>query len=220
MQSSFSIRLNGLNLPGQIKSKNPRPKGWVIFAHGSGSSRNSPRNKFVAEVLSNHGYGTFLFDLLTPDEDMDFDNRFDIDLLAERLKLATESFVKSSFFHGEPIAFFGASTGSAAALMATASIHSGATISTVISRGGRPDLVDSALLNKITCPVLLIVGDRDLDVLKLNRKAADELSNARISLIKGATHLFSEPGTLEDVASLVVNWLDENLSLTYSGINP
>lgn len=199
-----------LELMGHLKTKSESCKCWVIFAHGSGSSMNSPRNKFVSEALNNHGYGTFLFDLLTREEDLEYENRFNISLLADRLILATKSLIRSQYYHGEPLVYFGASTGAAAAL--TACALSPLKISAVISRGGRPDLVAGELLENLRIPVLLVIGENDKDVIRLNVAASRSILNSQIKIIPGATHLFSEPGALEEVCSEVVSWLDDIFS--------
>jgi putative phosphoribosyl transferase len=201
---------NNLVLEGHL-STDSFCKGWVIFAHGSGSSRKSSRNNWVAKELNKAGFSTFLFDLLTPEEDLIFENRFDIPILAKRLGFATDWLRESQFYHGEPMAFFGASTGAAAALTAVASLGSANDVYTVISRGGRPDLAGQDNLDKVFVPVLLLVGDLDYDVINLNLKAKDILEDVRMELIHGATHLFEEPGTLQLVVDSVKRWLDEKL---------
>jgi putative phosphoribosyl transferase len=177
--------------------------GWVIFAHGSGSSRRSPRNRRVAEALNQAGFATLLFDLLTEDEDRDPANRFNIPLLADRLVMATFWLRTQGFYREEPIGYFGASTGGAAALMGAE--RSGNDVSAVVSRGGRPDLAGQAL-ERVPCPVLLIVGGNDDVVLELNRQAADRLPDGELVVIPGATHLFEEPGKMEKVEEYTVRW--------------
>jgi putative phosphoribosyl transferase len=177
--------------------------GVVIFAHGSGSSRRSPRNRFVADILSQAGLGTLLFDLLTQEEELDRSNVFDIELLATRLRAATE-WVQRSLEAGLSVGYFGASTGAAAALWAAADL--GQRISAVVSRGGRPDLAGPRL-EKVTAPTLLIVGERDREVLGLNREAQRALRCPNeLAVVPGATHLFEEPGTLGKVARLAAGW--------------
>ena len=188
------------------------PKGalsLVIFAHGSGSSRLSPRNRLVAEVLQKAGIGTLLFDLLTVQEDEVYENRFDIPLLARRLK-ATTLWAK-----GQPglaklrVGYFGASTGTAVALVVAADL--GKEIKAIVSRGGRPDLAGNAL-GKAMAPTLLIVGGEDHIVIELNKKAYDMLSTERhLQIIPGATHLFEEPGALEQAARLAADWFKKYL---------
>lgn len=181
----------------------PNVTGVVLFAHGSGSSRHSPRNQFVADVLHEERIGTLLFDLLTPDEErIDLRTRalrFDIDLLARRVIGAIDWVVKEPATQGEPLGLFGASTGAAAALIAAAARP--AQVSSVVSRGGRPDLAGQAL-PAVRAPTLLIVGGLDLPVIVLNRRAQMQMrAPTRVEIVPGATHLFEEPGTLEQVAS-------------------
>ncbi len=186
------------------------PRGIVVFAHGSGSSRHSPRNRFVAEVLQSAGLATLLFDLLTPAEEQDRANVFDIDLLARRLIDVTVWLRTADGTAGLPVGYFGASTGAGAALRAAA--DSSVDIAAVVSRGGRPDLAGPAL-PLVRAPVLLIVGGRDETVLELNRQAAAAITApCRIAVVPGATHLFSEPGTLEQVAVLARDWFDDHIT--------
>ncbi|SFF11437.1 dienelactone hydrolase family protein [Trichococcus pasteurii] len=179
-------------------------KGLVIFAHGSGSSRHSVRNKYVASVLRAHGLATLLLDLLTEDESEWTDKRFDIDLLAQRLTLA-ENWVKQQEETKQlPIGYFGSSTGAAAALQSAAVLGDG--IKAVVSRGGRPDLA-KAYLAKVTAPTLLLVGGYDDGVIELNEQAYALLNcEKEMTIIPGATHLFEEAGTLEQVAELAAQW--------------
>ena len=178
--------------------------GLVIFAHGSGSSRHSPRNVSVARELRDAGLGTLLFDLLTPDEAFDRANVFDIPLLARRLSLATTWLRSENEGRTRPIGYFGASTGAAAALWAGA--EPDAPVSVVVSRGGRPDLA-APRLEDVRAPTLLIVGGDDHAVLDLNRQAAASLRCERhIEIVPGATHLFEEPGALESVSTLARAW--------------
>lgn len=183
--------------------------GVVLFAHGSGSSRHSPRNKFVAESLNQRRIGTLLIDLLTPDEErVDVDtahHRFDIELLRIRLLMAADWLKTNESTQNLPIAFFGASTGAAAALDAAAQRPE---IVAVVSRGGRPDLAGHAL-HHVQAATLLIVGDLDFPVIPLNRAAFCQLERARakeMTLVGDATHLFEEPGALEEVARLSGDW--------------
>jgi pimeloyl-ACP methyl ester carboxylesterase len=187
----------------------------VLFAHGSGSSRFSSRNRYVAGYLNDSGLGTLLFDLLTENEER-IDQitaalRFDIDLLAERLAIVT-GWIKNQEEAGDlEIGYFGASTGAAAALIAAAKL--GEEIYAIVSRGGRPDLADNAL-PKVTAPTLLIVGGNDRQVIELNEIALDGLRKAsekRLAIVPGATHLFEEPGALEMVAELARDWFIEHL---------
>ena len=176
--------------------------GIVIFAHGSGSSRHSPRNRYVAATLAEAGLGTLLFDLLTPEEEVDRANVFDIGLLAARLSQVT-AWLREQQRSG-PVGYFGASTGAAAALWAAA--EPGADIAAVVSRGGRPDLAGPRLAG-VTAPTLLIVGGHDTAVLEMNRGALAELRcDKDLSVVPGATHLFEEPGTLDAAAALARDW--------------
>jgi pimeloyl-ACP methyl ester carboxylesterase len=185
--------------------------GIVIFAHGSGSSRHSSRNKFVARTLREAGVGTLLFDLLTREEEIAEQHtrhlRFDIVLLAARLIKAWE-WVQGEVGNQVPIGFFGASTGAAAALVAAAQL--GNAIGAVVSRGGRPDLADEALKN-VTAPTLLIVGGFDTVVIPLNQQAFDKLHcEKELRIVPGATHLFEEPGTLDQAAQLAAAWFQQH----------
>ncbi len=183
--------------------------GLVVFAHGSGSSRHSPRNRSVARGLNSAGLGTLLFDLLTDDEAVDRAQVFDIPRLGERLVAATTWARGHPSCGTLPLGYFGASTGAAAALWASA--EPGAEIGAVVSRGGRPDLTGERL-DAVTSPTLLIVGGADRVVLELNREAADRLRcEHRLAIVPGATHLFEEPGTLEAVADLATSWFVEHL---------
>jgi len=186
--------------------------GIVVFVHGSGSSRHSSRNRFVASVLNDAGLGTFLFDLLTADEELDRSNVFDIDLLAGRLLHVTRWLAGQPEVRGSRIGYFGASTGAAAALWAAADPR--AQITAVVSRGGRPDLA-AARLDAVTAPTLLIVGGQDDIVIGLNRQAQSLLScENRLVVVPGATHLFEEPGALEAVAVLARDWFVDHLVRT------
>jgi putative phosphoribosyl transferase len=176
----------------------------VVFAHGSGSSRLSPRNRFVATVLNEAGIATLLFDLLTEREEQDRRNVFDIDLLGRRLVDATRWLRDQPGFASLPVGYFGASTGAAAALVGAAAL--GDAVGAVVSRGGRPDLAGAALAH-VRAPTLLIVGGRDHVVLDLNREARARLRcESRLDVVPGATHLFEEPGTLEAAARLAADW--------------
>lgn len=183
-------------------------QGIVIFAHGSGSSRYSPRNRFVAGCLQKGGIATLLVDLLTSEEgkvdDVTAALRFDIDLLTDRLCQVTKWLKTTASAQSLPIGFFGASTGAAAALCAAAELKRD--ISAVVSRGGRPDLSGSSLL-EVTAATLLIVGGKDMPVIEMNQKAYAQLKcEKKMMIIPGATHLFEEPGTLEEVARLALDW--------------
>jgi pimeloyl-ACP methyl ester carboxylesterase len=193
-------------------------RGLVIFAHGSGSSRLSPRNQAVAQGLNRVGLGTLLFDLLTDDEAEDRRLVFDVPLLASRLLAATGWAEVQTATRGLSIGYFGASTGSAAALWAAAEPGSG--VRAVVSRGGRPDLVD-ARLERVAAPTLLIVGGHDATVLGLNREAAGRMRcHHRVEVVPGATHLFEEPGALERVGHLAAAWLLRYLVRAEQGVPP
>jgi pimeloyl-ACP methyl ester carboxylesterase len=182
----------------------PQPQGLVIFAHGSGSSRLSPRNREVAATLNDAGLATLLFDLLTDAEGGRRELVFDIPLLARRLEQVTRWAIAEPDTRGLPIGYFGASTGAAAALRAAAAARD--VVQAVVSRGGRPDLAADRL-PYVTGATLLLVGGRDREVLELNRRAATMLRCPhRLEVIEGAGHLFSEPGTLERVAGLAAEW--------------
>lgn len=197
-----TIVLQGdLNLPAH-------PRGVVLFAHGSGSSRFSPRNRFVAQELNRRGFATLLIDLLTRAEEAVDQRtrhlRFDIALLAERLQAATEWLKQNPDTYALAIGYFGASTGAAAALAAAADY--GDAIGAVVSRGGRPDMAGAALA-RVLAPTLLIVGERDPLVIKLNEEALAQLTAIKqLLIVPQATHLFEEPGTLEEVARLAGDW--------------
>jgi putative phosphoribosyl transferase len=183
----------------------------VLFAHGSGSSRHSPRNRYVATVLQEGGLGTLLFDLLTPAEEAHRSNVFDIDLLAERLVTVTDWVVRQPWGAPLQIGYFGASTGAAAAL-AAAAVRT-RQIAAVVSRGGRPDLA-MPVLDKVTAPTLLIVGGWDEMVLELNRRAQRQLHcENELAVVPGATHLFEEPGTLAQAARLARDWFVDHLAM-------
>lgn len=185
-------------------------KGVVVFAHGSGSSRLSPRNLFVARTLQKAGFGTLLFDLLTKEEDYVYENRFDIDLLTARLVGTTRWLAARPEAAGLPVGYFGASTGAAAALQGAA--RAGREIRAVVSRGGRPDMAMPSL-PKVIAPTLLIVGEQDPEVLQLNRLALAMLAGAKeLTIVPGATHLFEEPGALGKVATLARDWFLRHLS--------
>jgi len=187
--------------------------GIVVFAHGSGSGRNSPRNQAVARALNDGGLGTLLFDLLSPEEEADRANVFDIPLLAGRLGVATAWLRDEEDAGTLAIGFFGASTGAGAALWAAA--EPGSPVRAIVSRGGRPDLA-RARLDAVRAPTLLIVGGRDEAVLEMNRVAAGRLRGEhQIEVVPGATHLFEEPGALEAVADLATRWFLEHLVRTH-----
>ena len=185
----------------------------VIFAHGSGSSRLSRRNNFVAEIIRQRLIATLLFDLLTLEEDQVYANRFDIPLLTHRLVEATLWILAQPTFANFKVGYFGASTGAAAALQAAT--HQRKSISAVVSRGGRPDLAGTADLNLVIAPTLLIVGGDDNAVIELNQQAYSKLTSVKeLKIIPGATHLFEEPGTLEEAADLAADWFEKYFSET------
>jgi pimeloyl-ACP methyl ester carboxylesterase len=202
------IPVNGVEIEGALVIP-PAARGVVLFAHGSGSSRHSPRNNFVAETLRAAGVGTLLMDLLTKQEDAIYQTRFDIDLLTWRLERATQWLMEQPVTKSLDIGYFGASTGAAAALNAAATL--GSSIGAVVSRGGRPDLAMAAL-GSVQAPTLLIVGGLDDVVIELNRKAYARLkAEKQLAIVPGATHLFEEPGTLQEVARLAAAWFRRHL---------
>lgn len=181
----------------------------VVFAHGSGSSRNSPRNRLVASILQSHGLATLLFDLLTPEEARDRANVFNIALLARRLTEAIDWVDRSPPLQGLPLGLFGASTGAAAALMAS-TLRPGR-IYAVVSRGGRPDLAVGSL-GSVRAPTLLVVGGSDIDVMDLNEQALARMrAPTRLEVVPGATHMFEERGALQRVATLASKWFIDHL---------
>jgi putative phosphoribosyl transferase len=195
----------------------PHPLGLVLFAHGSGSSRLSPRNRYVADRLFDANLGWLLFDLLTDHESRSRDNVFDIPLLAERLQLATEWAAEYPATRDLVPGYFGASTGAAAALMAAAGTTR---VRAVVSRGGRPDLADE-WLRLVTVPTLLIVGGADPTVLELNARALELLGGIReLIVVPRATHLFQEPGTLERVAAEAAAWFSRYLPAGVEALQP
>jgi pimeloyl-ACP methyl ester carboxylesterase len=202
------IPAGGASLEGELQVP-PVATGLVVFAHGSGSSRFSPRNNYVAGILREAGFATFLFDLLTESEDRVRDNRFDIDLLGSRLVAAVRWLAGKQAVSHLPVGLFGASTGAAAALMAAAELPD--SVATVVSRGGRPDLAWQAL-PAVTAPTLLIVGGLDSRVIPLNRQAGEALGGpVELEILPGATHLFEEEGKLEAVATLAADWFRAHL---------
>jgi dienelactone hydrolase len=211
------IAIDPVRLPGDLLVP-PEAVGIVIFAHGSGSSRLSPRNIGVARVLNDAGIGTLLFDLLTDDEAEDRAKVFEIALLARRLEAAAKWLSTWPDIGHLPVGFFGASTGAAAALVAAA--HLRADVAAVVSRGGRPDLAGPEL-GRVSAPTLLIVGGNDIEVLELNREAERLVRcEKRLEVVPGATHLFEEPGALEQVAELAAGWFGEYLPREARGRDP
>jgi dienelactone hydrolase len=206
--SASAVTLEGnLGIPAGAKSV-------VLFAHGSGSSRHSPRNRYVAQALRRAGLATLLIDLLTAEEEAEDvatgHLRFDIGLLAERLVGATDWLGREAATAGFAIDYFGASTGAGAALVAAA--ERSQAVSAIVSRGGRPDLAGAALV-QVRTPTLLIVGGRDLPVIDMNRDALQQLAarDKRLVIVPGASHLFEEPGALEQVAGLAADWFVKHL---------
>ena len=205
-QRDLSLDLDDATLDGELWLPPEGAPGVVLFAHGSGSSRMSPRNRHVAGQLVRGGVGTLLFDLLTAAEErrdrLDASLRFDIGLLTRRLAAATRWLRRQPWAEPMTLGYFGASTGAAAALAASVECE----VSAIVSRGGRPDLA-GALLPKVRAPTLLIVGSHDPVVLDLNRRALAALTcESQLEVVPGATHLFEEPGTLDAVASLATGW--------------
>jgi putative phosphoribosyl transferase len=206
---AVEIEAAGVRLAGDLRLPDGA-RNVVMFAHGAGSSRHSPRNRAVADVLTEAGLGTLLFDLLTPREELDRDNVFDIGLLARRLTGATGWLRRLPGGEAFSISYFGASTGAAAAL--TAAADASAEIAAVVSRGGRPDLAWERLA-EVRAPTLLIVGGADPMVLELNRRAQQLLRcESRLEIVPGATHLFEEPGALDEVARLARDWFTAHLA--------
>jgi putative phosphoribosyl transferase len=212
--SEISLPVDGVRLIGEMTIP-PRIKALIIFSHGSGSSRHSSRNRQVANYLQDRQIGTLLFDLLTPEEDAIWENRFNIELLTERLVQVTKWLEDYSMTKAIPLGYFGASTGATSALMAAAKLHQ---IYAVVSRGGRPDLADKSL-SKVKAPVLLIVGSHDDDVLALNESALEKLKcEKKLVVVEGATHLFEEKGALEQVAELAASWFKKHIPVSKATI--
>ncbi|HKZ87858.1 MAG TPA: dienelactone hydrolase family protein [Candidatus Bathyarchaeia archaeon] len=212
-ENAVRIPVEGKTIDGNLAV--PRgARSVVVFAHGSGSSRFSPRNTRVARAINEAGLATFLIDLLTGDEEVvdvvTAQFRFDIELLARRLMNTTEWLTKNVVTKDLTVGYFGASTGAAAALIAAAKRPDD--VKAVVSRGGRPDLA-LKYLAKVKAPTLLIVGGSDPEVLELNKEALEKLNvEKKLEVVPGATHLFEEPGTLEEVARLAVDWFLKNLT--------
>ncbi len=208
VQEMVAVPVEGAALPGQLTM--PAGAGAVvIFAHGSGSSHLSDRNRFVAETLHRYGIGTLLFDLLTNMEDVDYANRFNIPLLTERLLAATAYLDTLAPAAGRPFGYFGSSTGAASALAAAARLPQ--RIGAVVSRGGRPDLAGPGLAT-VQAATLLIVGQLDEDVLTLNQEALEQLPGPkRLTVVANAGHMFEEPGTLSEAAELAAHWFRDYL---------
>jgi putative phosphoribosyl transferase len=207
--STVRIPVDSVELDGELVVP-PSARGVVLFAHGSGSSRFSPRNTYVAKVLQQRGIGTLLFDLLTRDEDQNYETRFDIPLLTLRL-LSVSAWLQTSVQTQKlKLGYFGASTGAAAALQAAAEM--GDKVAAVVSRGGRPDLAGALALARVQAPTLLIVGAADHGVIELNQQAHALMHcQKQLTLIPDATHLFEEPGTLEQAAGAAADWFAQHL---------
>ncbi|ULC57899.1 alpha/beta hydrolase [Flaviramulus sp. BrNp1-15] len=205
----IEIPIGNIHLKGNLRLSE-KSKGIILFSHGSGSSRLSSRNNHVADFLFTQGFSSLLFDLLTPQEDTIYENRFDIELLSKRLLQATLWIGKNKSTKHLPIGYFGASTGAASALTAAATL--GTKIKAIVSRGGRPDLA-IPVLNKIQIPTLLIVGGNDDVVIELNKKAKNKIKGiCEIKIVEGASHLFEEYGALDKVALYSANWFNSYLN--------
>lgn len=206
-KTAVTIRFNKIELKGDL-SLPEQAHSLILFAHGSGSSRISPRNQMVATYLNDLGMATFLFDLLTYEEDKDYTNRFNIPLLAQRLKDVTDWILSEDTYEHMRIGYFGASTGAAAALMAARDMKQ---ISAIVSRGGRPDLAMTDL-PFVKAPTLLVVGSLDTEVIKLNQQAYEKLRcEKQLQIVPGASHLFEEKGTMEKVCMHAANWFEMHL---------
>lgn len=204
----IDIDIGEISLKGNLRLAE-NPKGIILFSHGSGSSRLSIRNNYVASLLIEQGFSSLLFDLLSAKEDMVYENRFDIELLTQRLVKVTKWVMKNEETKKLPIGYFGASTGAASALYAVAEM--GKSIKAIVSRGGRPDLA-MPILKEIKTPMLLIVGGDDDVVIELNKKAKASIEAiCELKIVEGATHLFPEAGKLEIVAKLTADWFDKYL---------
>ncbi len=208
-ETVHSIPVDGVALEGQLAVPDGAT-GLVVFAHGSGSSRHSPRNNYVAETLRNRGLGTLLFDLLTEREDQRRENRFDVPLLTDRLVAVTEWTRERPETAGLPVGYFGSSTGAAAALRGAA--RRPGEVGAVVSRGGRVDMAEAAL-DSVRAPTLFVVGGADHDVLALNEDAYDRLRcEKELHVVPGAGHLFEGLGELEEVAERAGEWFERHLS--------
>ncbi|WP_220096060.1 dienelactone hydrolase family protein [Daejeonella oryzae] len=206
LHKTVSIYLDDILLKGELCIP-AKAQAIIIFSHGSGSSRLSVRNQMVATYLQQKQFGTLLFDLLTEEEDQDYSNRFDIDLLSSRLIGATQWLLKVPAAKDCRLGFFGASTGAASALQAAAQLPE---IIAVVSRGGRPDLASKSDLHSVNAATLLIVGSLDKEVLNLNKEAFSQLKcEKRLEIVEGASHLFEEPGKMEIVSELAASWFEK-----------
>lgn len=202
------LPIDSIHLKGNLRIAK-ESKGIILFSHGSGSSRMSSRNNFVADLLLKKGFSSLLFDLLTEQEDMIYEKRFDIELLTERLVKVTDWIRTDKDLKKLPIGYFGSSTGAASAIYAAAQL--GNTIKAIVSRGGRPDLAMNDL-QYINIPTLFLVGSNDVAVIELNKRAKSEIKGICVlQLIDGATHLFIEPGKLEEVAKNTIAWFNKYL---------
>ena len=208
-ESLVSIPVDDVELEGILEIPADAP-GIVVFAHGSGSSRKSPRNNFVAEVIRDRGLGTLLFDLLTEEEDQYRENRFDIPLLTDRLVAVTEWLWAREDIPRANNGYFGSSTGAASALRAAARL--GEDVDAIVSRGGRVDMA-SEVLDEVRAPTLFVVGGNDTQVLERNREALAQLTCEKdLHVVEGAGHLFEGEGELEEVADVAAEWFAENLA--------
>ncbi len=204
----ITIPIDKIGLKGNLRIAN-NSKGIILFSHGSGSSRMSSRNNFVADLLYDKGFSSLLFDLLTFYEDLSYENRFDIGLLTNRLIKVTQWVQNNKDLKSMPIGYFGSSTGAASALCAASQL--GSVIKAVVSRGGRPDLAMDNL-SFVKAPTLLLVGGDDSAVIELNKKAKAQINSlCELKIITGATHLFEEPGKLEEVAKQTIKWFNTHL---------
>lgn len=206
---AIEIPVSSAHLEGDLTLPE-KTRGLVIFSHGSGSSRKSPRNRYVAEELQKKGLATLLLDLLTEEEDEAYEARFDIDFLSIRLQEVAQWATKNPSTKGLNIGLFGASTGAASALRVASEL--GESVKAVVSRGGRPDLAGDKFLAKVTAPTLLLVGGLDFGVIELNQTAFEQMTCVKkMEIVSGATHLFEEPGKLEEVALLASEWFEKYL---------
>jgi len=206
--NEIDLNFGTIYLKGNLRISD-KDNGMIIFSHGSGSSRMSSRNNYVADLLLKYGFSSLLFDLLTTEEDRTYDNRFNIPLLTNRLIDVTKWMYNKAKFKELPIGYFGASTGAASALCAASKFPK--LIKAVVSRGGRPDLAFECL-QLVKAPTLLLVGSLDSPVIELNRKAQSNIASAcELQIIEGATHLFPEPGKLEEVSNQTIKWFNKYL---------
>lgn len=206
---AIEIPVSGARLQGDLTVPE-KVQGLVIFSHGSGSSRKSPRNRFVAAQLQKKGLATLLLDLLTEQEDEVYETRFDIDFLSRRLLEVVDWTMKNPSSKGLHIGLFGASTGAASALRVAGEL--GKSVKAVVSKGGRPDLAGDRFLAKVVAPTLLLVGGLDFGVIELNQAAFEQMTCVKkLEIVSGATHLFEEPGKLEEVALLASEWFEKYL---------